>query len=56
MDEGMRNRQPDQTPQPREKRPYRTPKVIDYGSVSQLTAGSLSKQADNAAAGFKRLN
>ena len=56
MDEGARDKQPNQTPPPSEKRPYRTPRVIDYGSVSQLTAGSLSRQADSAAAGFRRLN
>lgn len=56
MDNDTRDKQPEPTPQTRAKQPYRTPKVVDYGSVSRLTAGSLSKQSDQAAAGFRKLN
>lgn len=42
--------------QPKRRRPYATPKLIEYGSVTQLTAGSLSRQSDAPFAGFKKLN
>lgn len=38
------------------RRPYTTPKLIEYGSVTQLTAGSLSRQSDAPFSGFKKLN
>ena len=38
------------------RRPYSTPKLIEYGSVTQLTAGSLSRQSDAPFSGFKKLN
>ena len=56
----MDERKPDQDAQDGEKkdakRPYSTPELIEYGSVTQLTAGSLSKQSDAPAAGFKKTN
>jgi hypothetical protein len=42
--------------EPARRRPYATPKLIEYGSVTQLTAGSLSRQSDAPFAGFKKLN
>lgn len=36
------------------RRPYTTPKLIEYGSVTQLTAGSLSRQSDAPFSGFKK--
>jgi hypothetical protein len=56
MDDRTRDDQDEQNESRRRKRPYTTPKVVDYGSVTQLTAGSLSKQSDQAAAGFRKLN
>ena len=44
------------TPPPADRRPYSTPKLIEYGSVAQLTAGSLSRQSDAPFSGFKKLN
>jgi hypothetical protein len=38
------------------RRPYSTPRLIEYGSVTQLTAGSLSRQSDAPFSGFKKLN
>ena len=38
------------------KRAYSTPRLIEYGSVTQLTAGSLSRQSDAPFSGFKKLN
>jgi len=37
------------------KRPYSTPKLIEYGSVAKLTQGTRTKQADTPAAGFRRV-
>jgi hypothetical protein len=39
---------------PRERRPYTTPRVIDYGSVAKLTRGSRSVGSDFPQAGFRR--
>jgi hypothetical protein len=41
---------------PKPRRPYATPRLIEYGSVTQLTAGSLSRQQDSPFSGFKKLN
>ena len=35
------------------KRAYAKPKLIEYGSVAKLTQGTMTKQADTPAAGFK---
>jgi hypothetical protein len=35
------------------KRPYSKPRLIEYGSVAKLTRGTMTKQADTPAAGFK---
>jgi len=35
------------------KRPYTQPRLIEYGSIAKLTHGTLTKQADTPAAGFK---
>jgi len=37
------------------KRPYTKPKLIEYGSVAKLTQGTLTRQADTPAAGFKKV-
>lgn len=42
--------------EPTARRPYSTPKLIEYGSVTKLTAGSLSRQSDAPFSGFKKLN
>ena len=42
--------------EPRRRRPYATPKLIEYGSVTRLTAGSLSRQSDAPFSGFKKSN
>jgi hypothetical protein len=36
------------------KRPYATPKLIEYGSVAKLTQGTRTKQGDTPAAGFRK--
>jgi hypothetical protein len=36
------------------KRPYMTPKLIEYGSVAKLTRGTKSVQADNTGGGFQK--
>lgn len=41
---------------PKPRHPYTTPRLIEYGSVTQLTAGSLSRQSDAPFSGFKKLN
>lgn len=35
------------------RRPYTRPRLIDYGSVSKLTQGTMTKQADLIGAGFR---
>ena len=35
------------------KRPYTKPRLIEYGSIAKLTHGTMTKQADTPAAGFK---
>ena len=35
------------------KRAYAKPRLIEYGSVAKLTQGTMTKQADTPAAGFK---
>ena len=35
------------------KRPYAKPTLIEYGSIAKLTHGTMTKQADTPAAGFK---
>ena len=35
------------------KRPYRSPELVEYGSVAKLTQGSLTTQGD-ATSGFKK--
>ena len=37
------------------KRSYAKPRLIEYGSVSKLTQGTRTKQADTPAAGFRRV-
>lgn len=49
-------RRGDLTSPPQDRRPYSTPRLIEYGSVTQLTAGSLSRQSDAPFSGFKKLN
>jgi hypothetical protein len=56
MDDRVARTAPASTDQPRERRPYSTPRLIEYGSVTQLTAGSLSRQSDAPFSGFKKLN
>lgn len=57
MDDRPVKPQRDHTPKERSgRRPYTTPKLIEYGSVTQLTAGSLSRQSDAPFSGFKKLN
>ena len=34
-------------------RPYRSPELIEYGSIAKLTQGSLSVGGDGPAGGFK---
>lgn len=36
------------------KRPYTSPRVIEYGSVAKLTRGSKSISSDFPQAGFKK--
>jgi hypothetical protein len=55
-DRATRPEPPAPTDQPRPRRPYSTPRFIEYGSVTQLTAGSLSRQSDAPFSGFKKLN
>ena len=55
MDERANDPREQAQPAEAKKRPYTTPKLVEYGSVTQLTAGSLSKQSDAPAAGFKKL-
>jgi hypothetical protein len=45
-------REPQRDPQAR-KRPYATPRLIEYGSVAKLTQGGGSLQADGGST-FKR--
>ena len=56
MDDRAARPAPDTSTQPRERRPYSSPRLIEYGSVTQLTAGSLSRQSDAPFSGFKKLN
>jgi hypothetical protein len=35
------------------KRAYAKPQLIEYGSIAKLTQGTMTKQADTPAAGFK---
>ena len=57
MDDRPVKPQRDDTPKERSgRRLYTTPKLIEYGSVTQLTAGSLSRQSDAPFSGFKKLN
>jgi hypothetical protein len=35
------------------KRPYAKPRLTEYGAVAKLTRGTLTKQADTPAAGFR---
>jgi hypothetical protein len=35
------------------KRAYAKPQLIEYGSIAKLTHGTMTKQADTPAAGFK---
>lgn len=35
------------------KRPYHQPALTEYGSVTKLTQGSLTLQADGASGGFR---
>ena len=39
--------------EPGTRRPYATPRLIEYGSVAKLTQGTLTRQADSAGAGFR---
>ena len=34
-------------------RPYRSPELIEYGSIAKLTQGSLSTKGDGMGGGFK---
>ena len=36
-------------------RPYRSPELIEYGSIAKLTQGSLSTMNDGPAGGFRRM-
>lgn len=55
MDDRPVKPQRDDTPKEQSgRRPYATPKLIEYGSVTQLTAGSLSRQSDAPFSGFKK--
>lgn len=36
------------------KRTYTRPRLVEYGSVESLTAGSRTIQMDNAGGGFRR--
>lgn len=36
------------------RRPYAKPRLVDYGSVSKLTQGTMTKQADLTGGGFRR--
>ena len=57
MDDRPVKPQRDDTPKEQSgRRPSATPKLIEYGSVTQLTAGSLSRQSDAPFSGFKKLN
>jgi hypothetical protein len=56
MDDLSGKPRPDSTVTPAgARRPYSTPKLTEYGSVTQLTAGSLSRQSDAPFSGFKKL-
>jgi hypothetical protein len=35
------------------RRPYAKPELVEYGSVSKLTQGTLTRQADSPGAGFR---
>lgn len=41
-------------PEPPRRRSYTTPRLAEYGSVSQLTRGSKSVSSDFPQAGFKK--
>jgi hypothetical protein len=38
------------------KRPYTSPRVIEYGSVAKLTRGTRSVSSDFPQAGFKKMD
>jgi hypothetical protein len=38
---------------PRRRRPYRTPRVTEYGSVAKMTQGSLTVQNDVFMSGMR---
>ena len=41
--------------EPGPRRPYATPRLIEYGSVAKLTQGTLTRQADSSGAGFRKV-
>jgi hypothetical protein len=40
---------------PRRRRPYRTPRVTEYGSVAKMTQGSLTVQNDFFMSGMRMM-
>lgn len=36
------------------RRPYRKPRLTEYGSIAKLTQGSRTRQSDGAGGGFRR--
>ena len=40
----------------RRKKPYRSPELVEYGSVAKLTQGTLSMNADFFGGGFRMTN
>ena len=39
---------------PAGRRPYRKPRLTEYGSIAKLTQGTATRQADGPGGGFKR--
>lgn len=54
----MAEQRPPDHPEPRrqspQRRPYTSPRLIEYGSVTKLTRGTKSVSSDFPQSGFKR--